>query len=160
MCRLFFLIIFTLKLTFPQSLYNGVGHIPISNQVEWFKAGLLPETPIYANNIYNVCDYGAIPNDGIDDFQSIEAALNAASNSTGINIVYFPAGTFKINSTINLTTANSRDNIVIQGSGSNSTILEFSVGSASRCFNIGGTFSSVYSVNYSLTKGSNEDKCE
>lgn len=142
--------------SYSQSIYNGIGHIPVSNQVEWSKAGLLQDSPTQANNIFDVTNYGAIPNDGLNDFNAIENVLNSAQNAQGLSIIYFPAGTFNINSPINLTTSNGRDNIVFQGAGSKSTILKFTVGNGNRCFNIAGTTSSgTYSVINNINKGTN-----
>ncbi len=67
--KIFCAIIFFLFVNnaFNQSLYNGIGHIPTSNQVQWSNAGLLPNTPTYANNIFNVCNYKAVTNRFVTD---------------------------------------------------------------------------------------------
>ncbi len=51
--------------------------------------------------IYNVRDFGAVPNDGASDSTAIEAAIDAAQAGHG-GIVYFPAGEYTIGSTITL----------------------------------------------------------
>ena len=42
----------------------------------------------------NVCDYGAVPDDGKDDVNAFEAAVKAAD--AGSKIVYIPAGTYHL----------------------------------------------------------------
>lgn len=44
---------------------------------------------------YNVRDYGAVPNDGKNDYNAAIAALNDAQAAEG-GIIYFPAGTYDI----------------------------------------------------------------
>lgn len=145
-----------INIIYSQSIYNGIGHIPASYQAEWYKAGLLPNSPTQANNIFDVTNYGAIPNDGLNDFNAVESALNDAQNAQGLSIIYFPSNTYNINSPINVTTSNGRDNIVFQGAGSKSSILKFTIGNNNRCFNISGTTSSnTYSIINNINKGSN-----
>jgi len=97
------------------------GLIPQSCQVDWTNAGLLPGTSFEAVDVYNVNNYGAIPNDGQNDYSAVMAAINAAQAAAGLSVVYFPAGTYNINSTINLSRTDASmgySNIVLQGAGS------------------------------------------
>jgi len=94
------------KITVLQGQIN-YGLIPQSCQVEWTNAGLLPETSFEAVDVYNVINYGAVPNDGQNDYSAVMAAINAAQAAAGLSIVYFPAGTYNINSTINLSRTSS-----------------------------------------------------
>jgi len=142
------------SLLFAQSLYNNVGHIPINSQVDWFNAGLLSNNPLVANNVFNVTDYGATPNDGQNDYNAVLSAINAARNASGLSIIYFPSGTFNINSTIYLN-ANDHD-IVFQGNGSTSTTLSFTVGKNNVCFSISGSVvGDKVILNSGMSKGSN-----
>lgn len=51
--------------------------------------------------LYNVRDFGAVPNDGVSDSVAIEAAIEAAQAGHG-GIIYFPAGEYTIGTTITL----------------------------------------------------------
>ena len=98
-----------------QSLYNGVGHIPASCQIEWTNAGLY--NPITgADNILYITDFTTGSNN-----DKINAAIAyAQANFTGITIIYFPAGEYVFHETIYLSS-----NIIIQGEGSQSTFFAF-----------------------------------
>lgn len=79
------------------------------------------EIPNIKAPIFNVCDYGAIPNDGVDDTKSIQTAVDAAGKNNG-GIVFFPAGTFHVNMDTNRLdiVRINYSNIVMRGSGSDS----------------------------------------
>ena len=76
--------------------------------------------------VFNVFDYGAIPNDSISDQDAIQAAINAAELNSG-GIVFFPPGEFLVN--VKPTESNpitiSTSNIILKGSGfgKNGTII-------------------------------------
>lgn len=76
--------------------------------------------------VFNVVDYGAIPNDSISDQDAIQATINAAELNKG-GIVFFPPGEFLVN--VNPTEANpiniTSSNIILKGSGfgKNGTII-------------------------------------
>lgn len=129
---IFIVVIFTFFTTTVLQGQINDGLIPQSCQVDWTNAGLLPGTSFEAVDVYNVINYGAVPNDGQNDYSAVMAAINAAQATAGLSIVYFPAGTYNINSTINLSRTGSSmgySDIVLQGAGANQTILQFSVGS-------------------------------
>lgn len=69
--------------------------------------------------VFNVCEYGAIPNDGKSDREAFEKAINEAQKN-GSGIIYFPKGRFDIrpenapNEEIRITGSN----IIIRGEGS------------------------------------------
>lgn len=77
----------------------------------------IPETESY--KIFDVTDYGAIPDDMISDKVAIQKAINAA-NKNGSGIVLFPKGRFLINEdTDSATSIISRSSkIILRGSGS------------------------------------------
>lgn len=77
------------------------------------------EVPIVDAKVYNVTDFGAIANDGIDDTKVIQAAVDAAGIAGG-GIVFFPKGTFDVNSDTTKTDIIyiNYSNIVMRGSGS------------------------------------------
>jgi len=69
--------------------------------------------------VFNVQDYGATPNDQIDDTRAIQAAVDAAGEAGG-GIVFFPPGTFDVNmdTTKTAIVKINYSNIVMRGSGS------------------------------------------
>ena len=124
------IVLFTLLTTTVSKSQINYGLIPASCQVDWTNAGLLPGTSFDAVDVYSVVDYGAVPNDGQNDYSAVVAAINAAQAAAGLSIVYFPAGTYNINSTINLSRTTSSmgySDIVLQGAGSDETLLRFTV---------------------------------
>lgn len=138
---------------FAQTLWNGQGHIPQGSQVDWTNAGLLPNTPTQADTVLDVTDYGAVPNDGQNDFNAIQQAISEARNTSGLSIIYFPPGTYDIHSRIELTHLDN--NIVFQGAGSNQTTLKFTVGHTTQCFYIHGyQTGTIINLDQSISKGS------
>ena len=80
--------------------------------------------PDVAHPIFDVTDYGAIPNDTLSDQSAIQAAI-AAAEANGRGIVFFPSGEFLVatdadtNATGNNSSIRIRSsNIVLRGSGS------------------------------------------
>lgn len=68
---------------------------------------------------YSVVDFGAVPNDGIDDYAAISACV-AAADANGKD-VYFPAGTYHINQIWRL----SASDMMITGAGMWYTNIQF-----------------------------------
>jgi hypothetical protein len=101
----------------------------------WQNAGLLKDNVIYAVNFHNVTQtpYNAIKNDQGDDYIAIKAAIDAAKATPGPDIIYFPAGTYYIGSTIELIRNSSIDysGIIFQGDGPYSIIIFVSLQSIS-----------------------------
>jgi len=95
-------VLFTFLTTIVLKGQINYGLIPQSCQVDWTNAGLLPNTPTTAKHLFNVVNYGAVPNDGQDDYSGINSAIEAAKNSGNTAIVYFLSGYYKITSTIDL----------------------------------------------------------
>lgn len=56
---------------------------------------------IFPEEVFNVVDFGAIPNDGIDDTYFILQALEQLKKNGG-GILFFPVGRFQMNQTIEL----------------------------------------------------------
>ena len=71
----------------------------------------------------NVIDYGAIPNDGNDDTESINIAIKEAGKYSGTTVLKFPSGRFILSSILFI----EKSNFVLQGSGTspNGTTLFF-----------------------------------
>lgn len=76
--------------------------------------------------VFNVQDFGAIPNDGISDQEAIQAAIHAAELNKG-GIVFFPSGEFlvNVNPTYSIPIIINASNIILKGSGwgKNGTII-------------------------------------
>lgn len=62
---------------------------------------------VNTSEVYNVKDFGATPDDSVDDTESILKAIEKAAKGTGV--VYFPSGVYKANIVVNF------DNISIKG---------------------------------------------
>lgn len=81
---------------------------------------------LQGSGMWNPVAYGAIPDDGIDDAEAIQDAMDAASNAGG-GIVFFPPGQFDLNTSqsalYNSTFLEPRNNTILQGSGIGVTIL-------------------------------------
>ncbi len=74
----------------------------------------LQEPPLDApGRVFNVTDYGAAPDDGLDDTRAVLSALDAASKIEGPVIVQFPAGRIEISDIIPI----ERSQIVLRGAG-------------------------------------------
>jgi hypothetical protein len=120
---------------------QNVPFIPESRLVNWKNAGLLPQTPLRADNLINITDYAG------SDYDKIVNAINDANN--------LPAGTYSINSTISIT--NIKDGgIIFQGDGSESTILVFDgLPSDANCFYVYGSYASdPMDATQNISKGS------
>lgn len=112
-----------------------VGYIPTisaDRRVDWRNVGLHNEIPSTYNRIFNVRNYGALPNDGIDDRQSIQNTIEAAriyiaANPGSNAVVYIPEGSYLLNSSIDLVNGSTTDysGIIIKGDGSDKTNLVF-----------------------------------
>lgn len=105
-----------------QTLYNDVGHIPSSHKLKWHNAGLLKDcNSITPKLVINVNDFSG------DDYDQTMSALDSArshvNDTEGLAIIYFPEGTYSLDSTITLHYPDS--NIVFQGEGSDKSILKF-----------------------------------
>ena len=126
---------FSMK-SYSQILHNDVGYIPSDCQIDWRVAGLLPNTPSAADNIYNIDDES-----GNDD-ERIASALLKAKNASGTSIIYFPSRNYCFTKPINLKyhsdPTKNGSNIIFQGEGPDQTILNFTVTRDSACFNIIG----------------------
>ncbi len=68
--------------------------------------------------IYDVTDYGAIPDDNMSDYSAIKAAIAAAPSNSGA-IIFFPPGQYDV--LMDGDSSNGiwikKDNVIIQGSG-------------------------------------------
>ncbi|MEM7037179.1 MAG: glycosyl hydrolase family 28-related protein, partial [Bacteroidota bacterium] len=79
----------------------------------------LPKVDASTHSVFNVTDFGAVPNDGLSDRQAIVDAIEAASNNTPA-IVYIPEGRFRINEPSDIGQPDiviRSDSVVLMGAG-------------------------------------------
>lgn len=72
-----------------QMLYDDVGHIPQSNQINWRSAGLISGN-LYAIDVYFVTDYGAVPNDSQDDYSAVMSTIKQQKTHLGFLLYISP----------------------------------------------------------------------
>jgi hypothetical protein len=133
---------------------SAPGLIPASRRITW-QAGIPGGIPARSTIFANVTQppYNAQADGIADDTSAIQNALNACPAD---QVVYMPAGTYKITSTIHL-----KSNVTLRGSG-NATKLKW-MGSANSILEIrdsafeDGVFynTSPYNLTGGYTKGSN-----
>jgi len=70
----------------------------------------------YGNEI-SIVDFGALPNDGIDDTEAFISAISAADQIKGTAVVKIPAGKFILSDYLYI----QRDSLIIKGAGSSQT---------------------------------------
>lgn len=87
--------------------------------VDFLEIEEVPEVIEQPSNAVNIVDYGAHPDDGVDDLSAILAAV-ADADSKGMD-VYFPEGTFHLSGMWNLYCSNMK----ITGAGMWYTNLQF-----------------------------------
>jgi len=106
--------------------------IPSTRISNWDETGYgdsIPE-PV---NIIDVMNFGAIGDGIADDYTAVSAAISSLNGGQGV--VYFPPGTYKIGTGLNLP-----DSIVLRGASSDSSHLKFDLqGAVGNCINITGT---------------------
>lgn len=75
--------------------------------------------PDVTHKVFNVCDFGAIPDDGKSDREAFEHAI-AAAESNGSGIIYFPKGRYHLRpeNAPNTPIVIKGSNIVLRGEGS------------------------------------------
>lgn len=86
---------FRLRIT-RQFLQVGTGAIARTNQDK------------AREGYYSVKDFGAVGNGSTDDSTAIQAAIDAVVAAAGGGTVYFPSGSYKITTTINVTSGSVR----------------------------------------------------
>jgi hypothetical protein len=123
--------------------------VPDSVLTDWSSAGVLPESH---RNAVDVFDVSTEPGMNWDD--KIVSALKKAKDSPGLSIIQFPSGVYPLNSPIVLDDSSFSD-IVFQGKGADSTILEFLVGRDGICFTMkGGSIGQTIPLTSDVVKNS------
>ncbi len=74
--------------------------------------------PTVEGTIFNVCDYGAVANDGKSDREAFQAAIAAATKNKG-GVIFFPAGRYHLRAedAVNESIVINCSNIVLRGEG-------------------------------------------
>ena len=88
----------------------------------------LPVVNRESYRVFNVCDFGAVPNDEQSDRDAVLKALDAALKYQGPAMIFFPPGRFLLNEKADIGKPGiviSRNNIVLKGSGMAETELFF-----------------------------------
>lgn len=106
-----------------QKYTNQIDRMDIPKLFDYSYAGYqlgeegIPETFEHLT-VFNVLDYGAIPNDSVSDQQAIQNAIDAAELNMG-GIVFFPPGEFLVNVKPNQAhpIIITSSNIILKGSG-------------------------------------------
>lgn len=78
--------------------------------------------------VFDICDYGAVPDDGLSDRAAFESAVQAATASGRGAVVYVPAGRYELHDSDapNAPIIIDGDNIVLRGAGRDRSILSMS----------------------------------
>ncbi|MFN5324292.1 MAG: glycosyl hydrolase family 28-related protein [Bacteroidota bacterium] len=116
---------------FITAFHTASAQIPDSLRFDWHLAGL-DSNYNAPTSVIDITAFGAIPDDGADDFSALQAAFVSAGSNGGI--IQFPSGRFHFNSTVFVPS-----NCIIKGVSSDSTVFEFNLNNAqANSFNFSG----------------------
>lgn len=118
-----------------------IAQIPDNRIVDWSNAGLVSDINLDIETV-NVDDFGAIPNDGISDDQALQDAIDYFAGSPGK--IQFHDGVYIFNTRIIL-----ESGIILEGGGSNSTILNANLDSEQDFIYASG---SISAISYNVSK--------
>ncbi len=117
-----------------------------SLRVDWSSAGYQGSIPS-PSLIINVKNFGAYGDSVHDDYTAV---INAINSSSQLRVIYFPAGKYLIQSTLQLPS-----NVVLRGESSNNTMLYFNLKSGD-CIDITSAQSGSFTnIDSGYIKGSN-----
>jgi hypothetical protein len=124
--------------------------IPETNLVDWSDAGYPGNFP-EPTTIVSVMDHGAVGDGVADDRPALLAAIAALSSQPGV--VLFPAGSYKISSTVSIPSG-----VVLRGEGVEATFIKLNMGgSAINGFQTSGSITATeVPVVSGYTKGSSQ----
>ncbi len=107
--------LYAAKVIIPKDLSPGDYRIYLNNGLDKdfiFVGGItLTRKLTYRKKIFNIIDYGAVPNDRIDDSRAINAAVKAIAKNRG-GVLFIPRGRFGMQGEIRLPV-----NSVLRGAG-------------------------------------------
>lgn len=123
----------------------NLADLPASRRVDWSTAGYPGPIPDLTLNVIDITEHSAVSNGTGDNSQVIQKLINEISVPA---VIYFPAGTYRFQSAINLKTG-----VVLRGAGSEKTTLLCS--SRNGCINISGRNTGNYrAITAGFHKGS------
>jgi hypothetical protein len=132
------------------SLFSTAQIIQESNLVDWSNAGYPGNFPDPVT-VVSVMDFGAVGDGIADDRAAVLAAIASLNNQPGV--VLFPAGSYKISSTVSLPSG-----VVLRGEGVEATFIKLNMGgSAINGFQTSGSITATeVPVVSGYTKGSTQ----
>ncbi len=125
----------------------SLNDLDIDRRTDWAQAGHPGGIPTVDENILTVTNHGVHGDGMTDDHDAIQTLID---NSTSPAVLLFPAGSFRIESALDL-----KSGIVLRGEGSSVTHLDFY--SDNGCLNIKGRTSGSYvAIQSGSQKGSSQ----
>lgn len=119
-------------LSFLFCLQSFAQIIPAANRVDWSAAGYPGDLP-EPTTVANVMDFGAAADGVTNDRTAVLDAITSLNNESGV--VYFPAGTYLIASTVSIPSG-----VILRGDGADQTFIKFNMnGTAINGFNVAGS---------------------
>ncbi len=123
--------------------------ITAQRRVDWKLAGLQQQTPNY-QLIADISLFGGIGNGTTPNDQALVNAINSLGTDSGV--IFFPPGVYNFNLPITL-----RTGLVIRGSGSTNTTLEFNLADSNETIVVNGSRSGItHHLTDGAFKGSNQ----
>lgn len=121
--------------------------LPIERATDWSIAGLKNDSIPYVDSL-NVLNYGLVGNGTTANDDALEIILNA--NPSVVTLIYFPEGNYLFQRTIK-----PSSNIILKGSGNESTLLTLDMTSGGHGIEITGT-STATAINLTSSSLKNE----
>ncbi|MBL8004637.1 MAG: hypothetical protein JNL36_06045 [Candidatus Kapabacteria bacterium] len=137
-----------LFLVLSQNLFSQ--QIPSDRLYDWEKAGATIPANRTNARVISILDFGAVPNDTLDDANAIQNAINSTNGT--FTIVEIPEGTFILSKGISL-----RDSVILKGISAEKSIFscKFSSNGGS-VFSISGSAPSQFvSIENTISKATN-----
>lgn len=108
--------------------------LPASRTANWKDLSSL-DIPVLADSVQvNINSYGGDPTGATDNSSALNSAIAYLKSNNKTGIVFFDAGTYLFNNTIQLT-----DNIILKGTGSTTTNLRFVMGGTGNLIEVNGS---------------------
>lgn len=118
-----------------QSFINGAeDNVLLDFSYAGYKHGEAapPDVSTLGYEVFNVCDYGAVPDDGKSDRKAFIATIEAAKAKSAGAIIYFPEGEFELHlatddeKTYSEDIIITRGNLILKGAGRDKTTIKMS----------------------------------
>lgn len=127
------------------SVHGALSFLPESRQIDWSETGIPGGIPLRTVVSVNVRTNGAVGNGIADDTQAIQNAINTAGHD---EVVYLPAGTYRLTSTLKM-----RNHVVLRGAAMGETMLVMDFPGTGIAFNWPYWYWQQTNVSGSLTRG-------